>query len=33
MKMGGQMSIKSKHWLEQLPSRPLQLLDANVDDA
>ena len=33
MKMGGQMSVKSKHWLEQLPSRPLQLLDANVDDA
>lgn len=32
MKMGGQLSIKSTHWLEQLPARPLQLLDASVDD-
>jgi hypothetical protein len=33
MELGGQMSIKSKHWLEQLPSRPLQLFHAKSDDA
>jgi hypothetical protein len=32
MIIGGQLSIESTHWLEQLPQRPLQLLDANTDD-
>lgn len=29
MTVGGQLSIKSNQWLEQLPARPLQLLGSN----
>ncbi len=29
MTVGGQLSIKSSHWLDQLPTRSLQLLDGN----
>ena len=32
MIIGGQLSIECTHWLEQLPQRPLQLLDSNTDD-
>jgi hypothetical protein len=32
MIIGGQLSIECTHWLEQLPQRPLQLLDSSTDD-